>query len=88
MPKKYWITSTKKKTMELITIQSTENVLKKKINYFEQQQKERIITACNSDMKYAEVLAFIKTEIEKSEQDVSLNYSIKCWKTDGAYQFN
>ena len=74
--------------MEQVTIQSTENVLKKKINYFEQQQKERIIDACNSDMKYAEVLAFIKNEIEKSEQDVSLNYNIKCWKTDGAYQFN
>ena len=74
--------------MEQITIQSTENVLKKKINYFEQQQKERIIAACNSDMNYAEVLAFIKNEIEKSEQDVSLNYNIKCWKTDGAYQFN
>ena len=87
MPKKYWIIFTKK-TMEQITIQSTENVLKKKINYFEQQQKERIIAACNSDMKYAEVLAFIRNEIEKSEQDVSLNYSIKCWKTDGAYQFN
>lgn len=74
--------------MEHVTIQSTETVLKQKINYFEQQQKERIISACRSSMKYAEVLAFIKNEIEKSEQNVELNYIIKCWKTDGAYQFN
>lgn len=74
--------------MKQTIIQSTENVLKKKINFFEQQQKDRIITACKSDMKYAEVLAFIKTEIEMSEQDVALNYIIKCWKTDGAFQFN
>lgn len=88
MPKRYWLVSTKKKTMEQVTIQSTENMLKKKINYFEQQQKERIIAACKSDMKYAEVLSFIKNEIEKSEQEVSFSYEIKCWKTDGAYQFN
>lgn len=74
--------------MEQTIIQSTKDVLKKKVNFFEQQQKERIITACRSDMKYAEVLAFIKNEIEMSEQDVSLNYNIKCWKTDGAFQFN
>ena len=74
--------------MEQTIIQSTKDVLKKKVNFFEQQQKERIITACKSDMKYAEVLAFIKNEIEMSEQDVSLNYNIKCWKTDGAFQFN
>lgn len=74
--------------MEQTIIQSTKDVLKKKVNFFEQQQKERIITACKSDMKYAEVLAFIKNEIEMSEQNVSLKYNIKCWKTDGAFQFN
>lgn len=87
MPRTYWQVFIKK-TMKQTIIQSTKNVLKKKVSLFEQQQKERIITACKSDMKYAEVLAFIKNEIKMSEQDVSLNYNIKCWKTDGAFQFN
>ena len=87
MPRTYWQVLIKK-TMEQTIIQSTQDVLKKKVNFFEQQQKERIITACKSDMKYAEVLAFIKNEIKMSEQDVSLKYNIKCWKTDGAFQFN
>lgn len=74
--------------METTLIQSTREALNKKINFFETQQKNRIIAACNSGMKYAEVLAFIKGEIENSEKDVSLNYRLKCWKSDGAYQFN
>lgn len=69
-------------------IQSTEDALKKKINSFEEQQKERIINACKSSMKYAEVLKFIKNEIEQSEKDITIDYTIRCWKADGAYQFN
>lgn len=69
-------------------IQSTEDALKKKINSFEEQQKERIINACRSNMKYAEVLKFIKNEIEQSEKDITIDYTIRCWKADGAYQFN
>ena len=74
--------------MKHTLIQSTKDVLKKKINFFEQQQKDRIITACQSSMNYAEVLAFIKNEIEMSERNVSLNYEIKCWRTDGVFQFH
>lgn len=74
--------------METIPIQSTGNVLRKRMNLFEQQQKERIINACKSDMKYTDVLAFIKNEVEMSEEEGEFNYEIKCWKTDGAFQFN
>lgn len=74
--------------METTLIQSTKNVLKKKISTFEQQQKQRIINACKSSMKYSEVLSFIKNEIEQSEKDTSVNYRIRCWKSDGAFQFN
>lgn len=74
--------------METTLIQSTKNALKKKINSFENQQKERIVNACKSSMKYSEVLSFIKNEIEQSEKDTTVSYSIKCWKSDGAFQFN
>lgn len=74
--------------METTLIQSTKNVLKKKVNTFEEQQKQRIINACKSSMKYSEVLSFIKNEIEQSEKDTTVNYHIRCWKSDGAFQFN
>jgi transitional endoplasmic reticulum ATPase len=70
------------------TIQSTKKVLKEKISTFENAQKERIINACNSSMKYAEVLKFIEGEIEQSKKQTNFRYKLKCWKADGAYQFN
>jgi len=39
-------------------------------------------------MKYAEVLKFIEGEIEQSKKQTNFRYSLKCWKADGAYQFN
>ena len=74
--------------MENVIIQSTKKVLKEKISTFENAQKERIINACNSSMKYAEVLKFIEGEIEQSKKQTNFRYSLKCWKADGAYQFN
>lgn len=75
--------------MEQTIIQSTKDVLKKKVNFFEQQQKERIITACKSDMKYAEVLAFIKNEIEMSETGCisQLQYQKELPKSDTPLSF-
>ena len=57
--------------MENVTIQSTKKVLKEKISTFENAQKERIINACTSSMKYAEVLKFIEGEIEQSKKQTS-----------------
>lgn len=74
--------------MENVIIQSTKKVLKEKISTFENAQKERIINACNSSMKYAEVLKFIEGEIEQSKKQTNFRYALKCWKADGAYQFN
>ena len=74
--------------MENVTIQSTKKVLKEKISTFENAQKERIINACTSSMKYAEVLKFIEGEIEQSKKQTNFRYKLKCWKADGAYQFN
>lgn len=74
--------------MENVIIQSTKKVLKEKISTFENAQKERIINACNSSMKYAEVLKFIEGEIEQSKKQTNFRYTLKCWKADGAYQFN
>lgn len=74
--------------MENVIIQSTKKVLKEKISTFENAQKTRIINACNSSMKYAEVLKFIEGEIEQSKKQTNFRYALKCWKADGAYQFN
>lgn len=64
-------------------------VLEQKIHSFESEQKKKIISVCsNPDLKYADVLNFIENEIEQSKKMASFRYSIRCWKTDGAYQLH
>lgn len=74
--------------MDKIKVQSTKSVLKEKVGTFETAQKQRIIDACLSGMKYSDVLKFIEGEIEQSKKQTNFRYNIRCWKTDGAYQFN
>lgn len=64
------------------------SAIKQRVHKFEDEQKQKIVTACQSSMKYADVLNFIESEIARSKQVSSFRYEIRCWKTDGAYQLN
>ena len=64
------------------------SVIKEKAHSFEEEQKARIIAVCSGKMKYADVLNFIENEIEQSKKMSNFRYTIKCWKSDGAYQLN
>ena len=64
------------------------SVIKEKAHGFEEEQKQKIISACSSKMKYADVLNFIENEIEQSKKMSTFRYSIRCWRSDGAYQLN
>lgn len=64
------------------------SVIKEKAHGFEEEQKQKIIAACSSKMKYADVLNFIENEIEQSKKMSTFRYSIRCWRSDGAYQLN
>lgn len=64
------------------------SAIKQRVHKFEDEQKQKIVTACQSNMKYADVLNFIESEIARSKQVSSFRYEIRCWKTDGAYQLN
>ena len=63
-------------------------VIQAKAHSFEQEQKARIVAICSSKMKYADVLNFIENEIEQSKKMSTFRYSIRCWRSDGAYQLN
>lgn len=64
------------------------SVIKEKAHGFEEEQKQKIVAACSSKMKYADVLNFIENEIEQSKKMSTFRYSIRCWRSDGAYQLN
>ena len=63
-------------------------VIQEKAHSFEEEQKARIVSVCQSNMKYADVLNFIENEIEQSKRMSNFRYTIRCWKSDGAYQLN
>lgn len=64
------------------------DVLEQKIHSFEDEQKQKIVNVCRSNMKYADTLAYIENEIEQSKRMSNFRYGIRCWKSDGAYQLN
>lgn len=64
------------------------SAIKERTRTFEDEQKQKIIAVCQSDMKYADALAYIENEIEQSKKMSNFRYQIKCWKSDGAYQLN
>lgn len=64
------------------------SVIKEKAHGFEEEQKARIVAVCQSGMKYADVLNYIENEIEQSKMMSAFKYTIRCWKSDGAYQLN
>lgn len=63
-------------------------VLEQKLHSFEDEQKQKIVAVCSSKAKYADVLNYIENEIEQSKRMSNFRYSIRCWKSDGAYQLN
>lgn len=64
------------------------NSLEQRSRSFEEEQKQKIVAVCHSDLKYADVLDFIQNEIAQSRKMCNFRYFIKCWKSDGAYQLN
>lgn len=64
------------------------SAIKERAHTYEEEQKSKIVAVCSSKMKYADVLNFIENEIEQSKKMSNFRYSIRCWKTDGAYQLN
>lgn len=68
--------------------QGTTAAIAARVNKYEESQKQRIIEVCQSNMKYADVLGFIESEIKQSKKMASFKYTLLCWKPDGVYQLN
>ena len=62
--------------------------IKARTRSFEDEQKQKIVQVCQSDMKYADTLAYIENEIAQSKKMSNFRYQIRCWRSDGAYQLN
>lgn len=68
--------------------QGTTAAIAQRVNKYEESQKQRIIDVCQNNMKYADVLSYIESEIKQSKKMASFKYSLLCWKPDGVYQLN
>lgn len=64
------------------------SAIKARTRSFEDEQKQKIVKVCQSDMKYADTLAYIENEIAQSKKMSNFRYQIRCWRSDGAYQLN
>jgi len=63
-------------------------VIKTKKNQWEENQKRKFAAMCNSDASYADIMEFVINENEQNHKMARLNYRIRCFKADGAYQLH
>lgn len=63
-------------------------LLKQKVNKYEEQQKRKLVELGSSKKSYRNILAYLEGEIKASTQMTNFNYQILCFKNDGVYQLN
>jgi len=63
-------------------------VIRSKNNKWEMEQKAKFAQMCNSDASYSDIMEFCINENEQNHKMARLNYRIRCFKADGAYQLN
>ena len=65
------------------------NVLKQKVNQYEQSMKQKFVEVMSDpDIKYADCLDYIETEINQSKKMAKILHRIPCFRNDGIYQLN
>lgn len=63
-------------------------LVKSRINKYEEQQKQKLIELGQSKKSYRNILAYLEGEIKQSTQMCNFKYEILCFKNDGVYQLN
>lgn len=66
----------------------SKNLLKIKINKYEDLQKAKLVQLGKSNKSYQNILAYLEGEIKQSTQICKINYRILCFRDDGVYQLN
>lgn len=65
------------------------SVLEQKVNQYERSMKEKFIEVMSQpDIKYADCLDYIDSELKQSKKMAKINYRILCFRNDGIYQLN
>lgn len=65
------------------------SVLEQKVNQYELSMKEKFIEVMSQpDIKYADCLDYIDSELKQSKKMAKINYRILCFRNDGIYQLN
>jgi hypothetical protein len=67
---------------------ATENLVKARINRYEEAQKRKLVELGQSKKSYQHILAYLKNEINQSTQMCNFDYQILCFKEDGVYQLH
>jgi transitional endoplasmic reticulum ATPase len=67
---------------------ATGNLVKARINRYEEAQKRKLVELGQSKKSYQHILAYLKNEINQSTQMCNFDYQILCFKDDGVYQLN
>ena len=63
-------------------------LIKQRINKYEEQQKRKLVELGQSKKSYRHILSYLEGEITKSTKMSSFNYSLLCFRDDGVYQLN
>jgi hypothetical protein len=63
-------------------------LVKQRINKYEESQKRKLVELGNSKKSYRNILAYLEGEIKASTQMTQFSYQLLCFKNDGVYQLN
>lgn len=63
-------------------------LVKQRINKYEEQQKQKLVELGQSKKSYRNILSYLEGEIKQSTKMCNFNYSVLCFKNDGVYQLN
>tara|TARA_R110000744_G_C19368318_1_gene562148 strand:+ start:2430 stop:3842 length:1413 start_codon:yes stop_codon:yes gene_type:complete len=74
--------------MSTAEVSVQKEVVKERIDLYEEEKKKDLIALGMSDKPWREILTFLANEIEMSTKMASFNHRILCFRDDGVYQLN
>ncbi len=84
LPKTQLVKTTNTRSKE----QEEEAYLSRKMNRYEQEQKQKLVELGQGPKPYRDILSFLKNEIDMSTKMTNFRYELLCFRDDGVYQLN
>lgn len=73
---------------KLLAKRGSNSNVRRSSNTYDSQQKAKLVELGQSNKSYREIVKYLSSEIRKSTEIISFNYSIECFLEDGVYQLN